>query len=260
MSGAATLRVEEVPLPGDVPLWTHPEWAARFPWLAQGVTGRGSATAPFDLGLFGSQPVGEVLGRWRKLGEAVGVPAIVHSHQVHRTEVRVHNSNPSRGLLVLHGFDGHATRFSGLLLTASVADCVPVSIVDEELRVVAILHAGWRGVAAGFLGSALTLLAREMGSRSEVLWVHLGPGICGSCYEVGPEVHEAVHPDRDPPDTPAPIDLREALIEQASAAGIAPARISSSAHCTLCGPGEFFSHRGGSGGRQMAFVGVRRES
>ena len=245
--------VTERAIPGDLPLWTHPEWEERFPWLAQGVTSGGSPASPFDLGLFGSTPVGEALGRWRALRHALGFPCIAHSRQVHEARILHHAARPADGLLVAEGYDGHVTAAPGLLLTASVADCVPVSIIAPGKRAVAVVHAGWRGVVAGITEKAIALLA------SEELWLHCGPAICGECYEVGPEVHEAVHPDRDPPSVPTPIDLRAALAERAIAAGVGPERVSISTHCTLCGGGGFFSHRGGSPARQMAFVGIREE-
>jgi polyphenol oxidase len=249
--------VAERALPGELPIWTHPEWSERFDWLAQGITSGGSAADPFDLGLFGANPVGEALARWRLLREALGFPAIAHSRQVHEARILLHSHRPADGLLVAEGYDGHLTASAGLLVTASVADCVPVSIVDDERRVIAVLHAGWRGVVAGIMEAAIALLASEHSSRPGSLWLHCGPAICGECYEVGPEVHRAVHPNREPPAGPTPIDLRAALAERAVAAGIAPERVSLSTHCTRCGEGGFFSHRGGSAGRQMAFVGIR---
>ena len=249
--------VAERPLAGDLPLWTHPEWEERFPWLAQGTTSAGSAATPFDLGLSGATPVGEALGRWRKLREALGFPAAAHSRQVHEARILHHAARPEEGLLVADGYDGHLTAAPGLLLTASVADCVPVSIVAEQARASAIVHAGWRGVVAEIVERALAMLATEHLASRDTIWLHCGPAICGACYEVGPEVHQAVHPDREPPAVPTPIDLRAAIAGRAARAGIAPERITLSTHCTLCGDAGFFSHRGGSPARQMGFIGIR---
>jgi YfiH family protein len=257
VTAAGARLVTEARLPGEIPLWTHPEWRERFPWLAQGVTSGGEGEPPFDLGLFGTQPVGEVIGRWRRLREALGMPAVVHALQVHGTDLLAHSARPAAGLLVADGYDGHLTALPGLLLSASVADCVPVSIVDPGARAVAVVHAGWRGVAGGILERAVEALRALHAADPARLWLHCGPAICGDCYEVGPEVHQAVHPDRPPPAAPTPIDLRSALAARAVAAGIAPERVSVSTHCTLCGTGGFFSHRGGSKGRQMALLGIR---
>ncbi|HEX5725749.1 MAG TPA: laccase domain-containing protein, partial [Longimicrobiaceae bacterium] len=208
-------EVEERPLGGAVPLWVHPEWAERFPWLAQGTTGRGGGEEPFDLGLSGGQPVGRVLDRWRLLLKNTGMETVAHSRQVHRAELWEHCGRNAPGIVVMDGFDGHLTDRPGLLLAVSVADCIPVSLVDPERRVAALVHAGWRGVAAGIVERAIHRLHDAWGAPAGGLRLHCGPAICGRCYEVGPDVHAAVHPDRAPPPEPRPIDLRLAVAERA---------------------------------------------
>jgi YfiH family protein len=241
--------------PGDVPLWQHAEWRERFPWLVQGTTGTGEEE-PFDLGLFGDQPVGVVMARWARLRSTLSMPAAVNARQVHGAEVRRHGGPVVPGLLVMEGYDAHTTEAPGLLLSVSVADCVPVFVVDARRRAVGLAHSGWRGTVAGILDAVVRAM-QVAGSVASDLHVHMGPAICGSCYEVGPEVHAAVRPDRQPPPGPTPIDLRGALAERAATHQVAPDHVSISGHCTRCGPGRFFSHRGGSAGRQMGIIGVR---
>lgn len=260
MSGGAT--VVEAPVAGwEVPALTHPGWAERFPWLVQGITTRGSEAAPFDLALFGDASGHRVHDRWSRLRDATACPRAVHGRQVHARRVALHPAGPP-GLLLLPGLDGHVTRARGLLLTVSVADCVPVSVVDGRLRAVALLHAGWRGAAAGILERGLTVLQERLGSGTGDVHLHLGPSICGACYEVGPEVHEAL--GLDVPAGPTPVDLRAALARRAERAGVPSDRITVSRWCTLCGGegGEdvLFSHRGGDRERQMAFLGIREAS
>lgn len=243
-------RVRE-PQSTGVPLHRHPDWERDQPWLVQGTTGRGDGEEPFDLGLWGDGPVGATLGRWRELRAALGIPAAVHALQVHGTRIHHHDTTPAEGLLVMEGLDGHITARPGLLLTVSVADCVPVFLVAPEERRVAMLHAGWRGTAAGMVPAGIQRLAA---GRPETLLVHLGPAICGECYEVGPEVHEALGLER--PAGNRPVDVRAVQARQAVAAGVPAERVSVSEHCTRCGTG-FFSHRGGSAGRQMGVLGIR---
>ncbi|HEX6926358.1 MAG TPA: polyphenol oxidase family protein [Longimicrobiaceae bacterium] len=257
MSRLSVSRVEEVRAAGDLPLWQHPEWLERMPWLVQGITGRGDEAEPFDLGLFGAAPVGAVVARWSRLRRATGMRRVVHSRQVHGAELRSHGPADEPGLLIGDGHDGHLTRSPGVLLTISVADCVPVYLVDVRIRAVALVHAGWRGIAAGVVERAIDRLRRWQGEGEPELWMHCGPSICGECYEVGPEVHAALVPNEPAPSRPEPIDLRAVVLERAAAAGIDVGRMSVSTHCTRCGPGAFFSHRGGSAGRQMAVLGVR---
>lgn len=240
--------VMEPTAPVDIPLHVHPAWADAFPWLVQGTTGHGGDDR-FDLGLFGDTPVGTALGRWRALRAATGMPGAVHARQVHGHEVRVH-PDATEGLTVIDGVDGHVTAAAGLLLTVSVADCVPISLVDPGARRIALLHGGWRGTARGILAAGLDRLG---GDRRSVR-IHLGPAICGRCYEVGPEVHAALGlPD---PGAPAPVDVRAVLAWQATQAGVEPGHVTLSDHCSRCGAG-FYSHRAGSSGRQVGVLGIR---
>jgi copper oxidase (laccase) domain-containing protein len=129
--------------------------------------------------------------------------------------------------------------------------------VDPDHQAVALLHAGWRGAAAGIVERGINRLADSWGAAPERLRLHCGPAICEACYEVGPEVHAAVHPDREPPPGPAPIDLRQAIARRAVGLGLRAEHVTVSAHCTRCGAPDFFSHRGGSPERQMGVLGVR---
>lgn len=247
--GVRTLR-ERRPNGGsaDVPLHAIGEWRERFPWLVHGTTGHG-ADGTFDLGLFGDNPVGESMARWRRLREHTGLPRAVHSLQVHESRVREHQES-SPGLHVLEGFDGHVTDRPGILLTVTVADCVPISLVDPDWRRVALLHGGWRGTAAGIAEAGLAAI----GSAPERIFAHMGPAICGDCYEVGPEVHEAL--GLPVPEANTPVDVRAVQAGQLVGAGVQPERVTVSEHCTRCGSG-FFSHRGGSPGRQVGVLGIR---
>lgn len=249
--------VAERLLDGEVPLWVHPEWEARFPWLVKGTTGRGSEDEPFDLGLSGAQPVGRALDRWRTLLARTGMTTAVHARQVHQADLWIHRDAGSPGILVMDGFDGHVTDREGVLLSVGVADCVPVSIVDPETRVAALVHAGWRGTAAGIVERGINRIVESWQSAPERLWLHCGPAICGACYEVGPEVHAAIHPGRPVPSTNTPIDVRAAIAERALGMGLPAGQVTVSAHCTRCGAPDFFSHRGGSKARQMGILGLR---
>jgi polyphenol oxidase len=247
--------IEETLTPGEIPLWRNPDWDARFPWLQQGTTGRGKAEDLCDFGLFGDVHVRAAVDRWRDLRAALRMPVAIHSRQVHGAEVAEWRDAVPSALVVTEGFDAHFTRLPGILLTVSTADCVPVFLVSENPRVIAMIHAGWRGTAASIVERTIEHIVHA-GTDPGKIWMHCGPSICGECYEVGPEVHAGVHPGSEPPPAPRPIDLRRALFERAVVTGLAAERISISAHCTLCGPGAFHSHRGGSPARQLGVLGL----
>lgn len=208
----------------------------------------------FDMGLFGASPSGEVQARWASLAESTGFARVVHARQVHGVRVAVHQVGPS-GRWVSGDFDGHVTAVPGTLLTVATADCVPVSIVDPTGRAVALLHAGWRGAAAGILEAGLSALAAALSVEVATCHLHLGPAICGDCYEVGPEVHRAL--GEAVPAQPTPVDLPANLGRRAVAAGVPAENITVSSLCTRCGGGALYSHRGGDRGRQLAVLGIK---
>jgi hypothetical protein len=238
-----------------LPALTHPGWREAFPWLVQGTTCRGDEERPFDLGLFTDASASrDVLTSWERLRARTALPLVVLARQVHGATVRFHGLGPP-GLHLAEPCDGHGTRDRGVLLAVTTADCVPVFVVDPERRSVALLHAGWRGVAAGVLERGVALLAERTASRPADLHVHLGPAICGDCYEVGPEVLLAL--GLPPGRGPALLDLRAEIARRALTLGVPQERLSASAHCTLCGNAGLFSHRRGDRARHVGYLGMQ---
>ena len=242
--------IEEVLGDPEIGLLIHPEWANDYPWLTQGTTGAGSG---HDLRLFGNEACDTVLRRWEALAAVTGFASVTHARQVHGKRVAQYD-RLAPGLLIAGEADGHATGEPGVLLTVSVADCVPVSIVDPGRRAIAIVHAGWRGVVAGVLGEALRVLAETVGTGPSEVFIHAGPSICGGCYEVGPDVHGQL--GLPIPKEPTPVDLAGALGRQAERLGVPRGSLTRSAHCTRCASDRFYSHRAGASGRQVGILGV----
>lgn len=234
----------------SVPRLELAPWATRY-GLVAGITTRERG---FNLGLWSEEASGQVMGRWRAFHAtfAPRFPAVVLAHQAHGAEVRWYDG-PRAGWLVLEGIDGHATTEPGVLLTVTVADCIPVYLAAPRHGVVALLHAGWRGVAAGILERGLAALQRTAGLSPANIVMHCGVGICGSCYEVGSEVvtgltgAEAGGASR--------VDLRGVLTARARRLGVE--EITRSSYCTAHDHERFYSHRasGGRDGRMVAYLG-----
>lgn len=229
---------------GDVPLFVHPEWVD-WKWLVQGTTPREAG----NFASFGEQSADAVQTQWRTLRKQLGMQNAALGRQVHGAHV-INHDGFCPGMLFTDDADGHITRVVGTLLAVSVADCVPVFLVDERARMVGVLHAGWRGVAARILSRGI----KCMGSQPANLRVHLGPAICGECYEVGPEVHVAL--GLPEPAQNSAIDIRAVLARQALEMGVTEANITTSAFCTRCGDSPFFSHRAGHPERQVGVIGI----
>jgi polyphenol oxidase len=247
----------EVRRPDDLPLWEVPGWRERF-GVTAGITGRGDDPSnPYDLGLWTDRPVGTVMGQWRAFHQALAAdcPQMVMAHQVHGDRVLWHDAAVPGGWSILEGADGHATAHPGLALLVTVADCVPVYLVDPVRRAIALLHAGWRGTAAGILTRGVGLLVERAGSNPADVVMHAGVAISGPCYEVGAEVMAGVGA-RHEGAGPWHLDLREVLAEQARTLGVG--EVSVSGHCSARDAAAFHSHRrsGGRDGRMVAWLGM----
>ena len=247
-AGAAEALEHRAAVDGVDVLVVH-HWSRAFPGIVAGITMR-----PADFGLASGDSAWRVSERYEALARGLGFDSIAVARQVHGSLVRASDGSDQPGFRIVGEADGLATDRSGLLMTVTVADCVPVFLLAPESRCIALLHAGWRGVAAGILDRGIAALAALRGSAAGGLQVHLGPAICGSCYEVGPEVlarfgYRAAGP--------GPLDLRDHLTEQALNAGVPRAAVTRSALCTSCDPRTLHSHRGsgGTAGRMAAFFG-----
>ena len=150
-----------------------------------------------NLGLHvGDDPDAVAENRRRAAGAlGAGVDDLVFADQVHGTRVAVVGARESgRGARdaadAIEGTDALVTREPGVVLVTLVADCSPVLLVDPEARVLATVHAGWRGAVAGTLRAAIAVMA-TLGARAERTVAAIGPTVSPKAYVVGPEVEAA---------------------------------------------------------------------
>ncbi len=180
-------------------------------------------------------------GERDRLARALGVnPAsVLRSRQVHGAEVLVHDraQDPDQPLPEA---DGHATATEGLVPMVVVADCLPIAVAGASG--VAMLHGGWRGLAAGIVDRGVSVT----GARAAAI----GPGIGPCCYEVGDEVLESFAGLGEGVAAGRMLDLREVARRLLERAGVSA--VESSELCTRCNPDTLFSHRrdGERAGRQ----------
>jgi copper oxidase (laccase) domain-containing protein len=248
------MTLRESPAPGPVPLYELTQWRERYGVVA-GITARGEGPHGFDLGLWSAAPIGETMARWRAFRRAIpGFDALALGHQVHGVEVMALESGT--GWIQVEGIDGWTTTSRGILLTVTVADCIPVYLCVPG-RAVALLHAGWRGTAAGMLQRGVTRLAGATGAPPRDMVMHCGVGICGPCYEVGSEVIEGCGLTAEGPG-PFHLDLRDHLGAEARRLGVGV--ITASGWCSAHDRERFYSHRrsAGADGRMVAYVGMPR--
>lgn len=254
MTAAQPSVLREEPRPGSLPLYELSSWRSRG--VVAGITARGTEPGRgFDLGLWSEAPVGEVMSRWRAFRHAMrGFDAVVLGGQVHGTVVETVDTG--LGWIQIDGVDGWVTCSPGVLLTVTIADCIPVYLLAPG-RGVALLHAGWRGTAGGILRAGLERLTRGAKATAADVIMHAGVGICGPCYEVGSEVMTGCGLPADGKG-PWHLDLRGHLAAEASRLGIAD--VSVSGWCSAHDRSSFYSHRAsrGADGRMVAYLGVPR--
>lgn len=202
-----------------------------------------------SFSLISDEPIRDVMQRWSALQEDLSSDtlALASIRQVHGTRLVVHNGGWT-GWLRGPEADGHIATSRGVGLAVSIADCVPVFLAHES-GVTGLLHSGWRGTAGRIVQDAINLMTRQGIAASEIL-VHLGPAICGRCYEVDADVRAQL--TGRPATRSGNVDLRSLIAEHASELGVQ--RIGVSAECTKCDNGTFFSHRAGDAGRQVSVI------
>jgi len=202
-----------------------------------------------DYGLGDGEPPAAALEKWVALQAELSAvaPRLATAKQVHGTKVLEHGTGEP-GWVRHQGADGHITFAPGVALAVQIADCVPVFIAHPS-GAVALLHAGWRGTASRIVQNGIARMV-DHGLDAADLKVHLGPAICGRCYEVGPDVFEQLTGWQTIRNRH--VDLRALLAEQAKELGVR--QLSASPHCTKCDNDRFFSHRAGDPGRQVAVI------
>jgi YfiH family protein len=210
-----------------------------------------SERAEGDLGRTVGEPSAEVLANRAAVLERCGVRAISVPRQVHGSVVAA--VEVGEGYVVgLETADGVTSSSPDVAVAVHVADCLPIAITGPGG--VAMVHAGWRGLAGGVVASGVATLGAA--GVSGPLEAVIGPGARACCYETGPEVHAVFA--RYGPSHDRRLDLAAIATAQLRAAGVG--RVADVGLCTLCAPsGLLFSHRrdGDKTGRQAGIAWLR---
>lgn len=282
----------------------EPTLPASFEWVDQ-PWGRALQCRPLALvapHLFTTRqltlggPDGNADEGWRALAAAFKVDRgrLAQLTQVHGTRVVAvpEEAGAARPSGTWADGDALITEAAGFALAVKAADCVPLLIGDRRRGVVAAIHAGWRGTAAGVAAATVLAMGQRYGSRPADLEVAVGPSIGPCCYQVGTDVCDAfLEAGADPHDvaewfmvSPAPsrgadlglgsearkagtavqagrlwLDTWQANSAQLMAAGVPPGQIHVAGLCTACYPDLLHSYRvdGARAGRMAGAIAVR---
>lgn len=246
---------------------------AALPWLRHGITTRAT-----DLGVaegnVGYTAPRDVEDAWRMRvlwTRSVGLDPkrMVRVRQVHGDAVAVAGDEDGR-----RGgrpdadeapiADALVTDVPGLALMTLHADCLPILIADRRRRVVATIHAGWRGTLLDISGGTVRRMTTEFGSHAADLVAFVGPGIGVDAFAVGDEVVRAFEDRWSEARTTVRrgvrthLDLKRTNVFQLARAGVPGPAIEVSPLCSVADQDRLFSHRaqGALTGRFAAIVGI----
>ena len=164
--------------------------------------------------------------------------------------------------------DALVTNQPGICLMVLSADCVPVLLFEPEKRVIAAVHAGWRGTAAEIVGVTVRVMQEHFGCDPQRVVAAIGPSIGKCCFEVGEEVarvfqqlfpgNQAIVGLGKQPGK-YQVDLWEANRKELLACGVKNENIEVAGMCSVCHPDLFFSYRreGEKAGRFGAGIGMK---
>lgn len=198
--------------------------------------------------------------------EATGLKkiSIPKTHQPHGNTVHIFSSHDPR--TTNHVFEGDAfvTNTPGVVCWVRSADCLPILLADPKNKVVAAIHAGWRGTAEKAVLAAVETIQKQFGTRTSDLIAALGPAIGGRCYHVGDDVVESF---KKAGLYPGPwleqvdpghwyLDIAYANLHLLKEAGLLKENTYLSLACTSCDLEKFHSFRREKGkkGEQVSFV------
>lgn len=244
-----------------------------IPWLRHGFSTRHGGVSLGDCATlsFSYQKEAEEIvdENFRRFCNANAMPfdSLVLTHQTHTANVAtVNNSYCNRGRdCTLRETDGVVTAATDLGLVCFTADCVPLLMVDPQAKVIAAVHAGWRGTVQSIAANAVKEMVAAGASPQNIL-AAIGPSIGPCHFEVGQEVAaefaarfgEKLPLKEHRPDH-SMVDLwlanRLVLLE----AGVPNDRIFTSNICTFCNNSDFYSHRYTDGRRGSLIAAIAME-
>ena len=223
----------------------------------------GVSTRPYaslNLGLYTDDGEERVLENRKRFFQSLGFSEAqtTGGFQVHGDQVLM-AEQPGQ----VRGYDAFISNKKGLLLTVTIADCVPVLLFDPATQSIAAVHAGWKGTAAGIVSRTIEKMQNIFGTNPADCLAYIGTCIEECSFEVDQDV--AQHFDMafkrwDEERQKYYIDLKATNKSLLLKAGLPENQIEISPYCTVVHNQHFFSHRAEKGltGRMLAAIGMPR--
>ena len=240
--------------------------------LYHGVTTK-SSNAPyyFSLALHTGENQEKIIQNRLKVTEYFSHQALLHyivAQQTHSDKIHIVTEKATKGWHsqqdAIVDCDALITNQINIILTILTADCVPILLYDKEKKVIAAIHAGWKGTKSEILTKTVKKMIQKFHTSTQNIIAGIAPSIGSCCYEVGYDVAQHfshISGAYKQHNNKYMLDLPSINKKQLLALGIPEQNIEMSNICTSCKVDRFFSYRKeqGCSGRFMSMIGIREK-
>ena len=180
------------------------------------------------------------------------IPHQTHSNRVLVIDEEFMNASPSDKIETLYGVDASITHLKNIFICATTADCVPILLYDKKKKIIAAIHAGWKGIVDGIIYNTITKMRERYNCNPSHIVAAIGPSISQKNYEVGDELitkfneagFDLLSASFFNEETRKwHIDLKQVTRNEFVRLGVPPKQIEMSTLCTYSEPELFFSAR-----------------
>ena len=193
----------------------------------------------------------------------------VVANQTHSANIKIIDNASTQGWesieSAIQDCDALITNRANVILTILTADCVPILLFDPKQKVVAAIHAGWRGTKEHILIKTIKKMSKNFHSNPKNIIAGIAPAIGRCCYEVDTNVAKYfthIPNAFSPKNEKYMLDLPHINKLQLLEAGVKEENIEMSHICTACTVDDFFSYRKeqGCSGRFMSMIGLKKSN
>ena len=220
-----------------------------------------------NLGLGTDDQLGNVEGNRATFTRAFDLTPhqLLTVKQVHGEDILlIDENNPDLSHFLTVEADAIITNQSEIMIGILTADCFPLLIWHEGKRIIAVIHAGWRGAASGLVTKVIRTIHTQFDCPATELRAAIGPGVGAHTYEVDRPVRDAFRQgtgfwneiSKETKLGHWQLNIPLSCQLQLEQSGLKPQNIEITEECTCCHPELFFSHRRDDGktGRQISFM------
>lgn len=196
----------------------------------------------------------------QSLKKKFGVSKVVYLKQVHSDIVISYRGENEEDIIANEG-DAIISDIKDTIIGVFVADCTPIIIVDDNKKILAAIHSGWKGTFKSITKKTIDRLVSEYNVKTEDLKVYIGPHIRQCCYEISNELKEKFIEEKEVPKDKLfkgrNLSMEECILQDLRKCNIKEENINSIDLCTHCEDEvDLFSYRASNGdyGRLFAFA------